>query len=405
MRIDENGRYYLTEEEKEKLRDKAKGRSLAEMNPELAAQWNYELNGDLEPDMVTYGSHLKVWWIEYYDVPMDYHIAHLRGKHFDLPWDATVNDRNRGNGNPYLASGPQTKIIIGFNDFMTTHPEIAKDWDYVLNGDLKPTDVTAGSKMKVWWSIKTKHPVTNEDVILPWLMAIQDRVRGRNCPYLSGRAVLQGFNDIKTLNPSLAEEWDYILNGDLTPEMFTANSRKKVWWLLTIDDPITKEKVKESWMATICDRNAGHSCKSLYKSRTEWLVQSMLRQLNISFITEQKFKNCKNKFQLPFDIFINDEVLVEIDGIQHFTTNDFWGGNVEFSKVIIRDNIKTNYCFDNKIPLLRIPYIYDPNKDKNKIEQLILNFIQTKQVPQEIIDFYSQFPFSDYGKILQKQNP
>ena len=37
-------------------------KSLSETFPDIAAQWDYELNGDLTPDSVSYGSNLKVWW-------------------------------------------------------------------------------------------------------------------------------------------------------------------------------------------------------------------------------------------------------------------------------------------------------------------------------------------------------
>ena len=35
---------------------------LATVKPRLAAQWDPELNGTLTPQMVTAGSHQKVWW-------------------------------------------------------------------------------------------------------------------------------------------------------------------------------------------------------------------------------------------------------------------------------------------------------------------------------------------------------
>lgn len=36
--------------------------TLAEAFPELAAQWDHELNGNLTPDNVSYGSNKNVWW-------------------------------------------------------------------------------------------------------------------------------------------------------------------------------------------------------------------------------------------------------------------------------------------------------------------------------------------------------
>ena len=39
-----------------------KGKSLAEVNPELAKQWHTSKNGDLTPEDVSAGSKKKVWW-------------------------------------------------------------------------------------------------------------------------------------------------------------------------------------------------------------------------------------------------------------------------------------------------------------------------------------------------------
>ena len=43
------------------------------------------------------------------------------------------------------------------NSLFFLFPEIAKEWDYEKNGDLKPTDVTKGSDKKVWWKCKKGH--------------------------------------------------------------------------------------------------------------------------------------------------------------------------------------------------------------------------------------------------------
>ena len=45
-----------------------------------------------------------------------------------------------------------------------------------------------------------------------------------------GKQVLAGFNDLATLDPAIAAQWDQERNGNLTPEMVTAGSAKRVWW-------------------------------------------------------------------------------------------------------------------------------------------------------------------------------
>lgn len=48
------------------------------------------------------------------------------------------------------------RLLVGFNDLATLHPEIAKEWDYDKNGDFKPTDCIGGLR-KVWWLCPAGH--------------------------------------------------------------------------------------------------------------------------------------------------------------------------------------------------------------------------------------------------------
>ena len=50
------------------------------------------------------------------------------------------------------------------------------------------------------------------------------------CPYCTGRKVLAGFNDLASLFPKLAKEWDAELNGPLRPTEVTSGSSRRVWW-------------------------------------------------------------------------------------------------------------------------------------------------------------------------------
>ncbi|MBQ9756227.1 MAG: zinc-ribbon domain-containing protein, partial [Clostridia bacterium] len=57
-----------------------------------------------------------------------------------------------------------------------------------------------------------------------------------------------GYNDLSTLNPVLAKEWNHERNGVLKPENVLPNSDKKVWW---------KCDKGHEWQATISNRNKG----------------------------------------------------------------------------------------------------------------------------------------------------
>ena len=61
----------------------------------------------------------------------------------------------------------------------------------------------------------------------------------------SAKDVTPGYNDLATINPSLAAQWHPTRNGDLTPQDVTAGSGRKIWWL----GPCGHE-----WEATVAHR-------------------------------------------------------------------------------------------------------------------------------------------------------
>ena len=47
---------------------------------------------------------------------------------------------------------------------------------------------------------------------------------------------------------------------------------------------------------------------------------------------------------------------IEFDGMQHFKSIDFFGGQKTFEGCQKNDKIKTDYCLKNNIKLIRIKY-------------------------------------------------
>ena len=118
-----------------------------------------------------------------------------------------------------------------------TFPEIAAEWDCLRNGALTPKNVLPGSDKFVHWKCKRGHK---------WIATVGERTRRNSpCPYCSGRRVLVGENDLQTLFPEVAAQWDTEANGDLSPQKVSAKSNKKVHW-------ICEEGHK--WEARIADR-------------------------------------------------------------------------------------------------------------------------------------------------------
>lgn len=97
--------------------------------------------------------------------------------------------------------------------------------------------------------------------------------------------------------------------------------------------------------------------KCFTKSKGEDLIASFLDKLNISYEREYKFKDCKNKRELPFDFYLPDKnVCIEYQGIQHYKSVDIFGGNYNFEYTQHNDKIKKEYCENNNIELLEVPY-------------------------------------------------
>ena len=200
-----------------------KEKSLGLVEPLLAEEWHPTKNGKLMPDMVSYGSKKKVWWL---------------GK-CGHEWQSGIIDRVRGNGCPFCAS---RKLLSGFNDLATISPSITKEWHPFKNGQLSPDKIMSKSSKKVWWLGICGHE---------WQATIVNRVHGSGCPICSSNKVLAGFNDFLTTNPVLASEWHPTKNGSLSPSMITSHSNKTVWW---------KCKEGHEWQAKVNDRTNGNNC-------------------------------------------------------------------------------------------------------------------------------------------------
>ncbi len=106
------------------------------------------------------------------------------------------------------------------------------------------------------------------------------------------------------------------------------------------------------------DHLNGHGCAKCCESKGEEIVSKFLDGLDIEYIREHCFDDCRGiKRKLPFDFFLKEfNLCIEFDGRQHFQIVEQFGGESEFLKLVKNDEIKTNYCFIKGINLIRIKY-------------------------------------------------
>lgn len=112
-------------------------------------------------------------------------------------------------------------------------------------------------------------------------------------------------------------------------------------------------------------------CSVSIVSNGENKIQNWLLCHDINFEPQKRFIDCRDINTLPFDFYIPSfNKCIEFDGKQHFEPNDYFGGQEGFENTQRHDQIKTEYCKANNIPLLRIPYYANIEEE---LENFLLN--------------------------------
>ena len=123
------------------------------------------------------------------------------------------------------------------------------------------------------------------------------------------------------------------------------------------------------WMVEPSSTLQGYGCPKCHESKGEKAIGRWLDDNDILYVSQKKFKDCKDKHPLPFDFYLPDyNICVEYDGIQHFEPIEYFGGVKSLKYVQEHDDIKNEYCQNNNIKLLRIAYFED-------IEEKLNNFL------------------------------
>lgn len=106
------------------------------------------------------------------------------------------------------------------------------------------------------------------------------------------------------------------------------------------------------------------------------LTEEILNKYHVKFEKEKRFEDCKDIRCLPFDYYLEDyNLCIEVDGEFHYLSVDssFTTKYMNLPEVQRRDKIKTDYCRNNNIGLLRLPYFEKDNFERMIIDTLHIN--------------------------------
>lgn len=129
-------------------------------------------------------------------------------------------------------------LIEKDNSIANSH--MIDEWNYEKN-TISPQQVARSSMRKVWWKCKNGHE---------WIQSPNSR-KNYECPYCTKKRVTIGDNDLASLYPEIASEWNTSKNKEYDMHLIAPFSNKKVWW---------KCKNGHEWKTSVANRTLGKGC-------------------------------------------------------------------------------------------------------------------------------------------------
>ena len=213
--------------------------------------------------------------------------------------------------------------------------------------------------------------------------------KGSGCPVCESMIVVEGINDIPTVEPWMV---DYFIGGYNEAKKYTSQSVKELYFKCPICGKKSDKKIK------ICQLFNSHSCGckcKKYISFPENVLYNLLEQFNIDFIhcaTRKVFiwaKNYRYDFYLP-----NHNCIIETHGMQHYSNHGFSTvGGKTLEEEINNDNNKRKIALLNGFTYFEIDcrksnvdWIINSLSDSGLLEYLNIDVskIDRKQLYQNI---------------------
>lgn len=217
-------------------------------------------------------------------------------------WEARISTVHAGGTCTYCAN---LATLPGYNDLATVYPHLTHL--YSPDNSLPPDQVVGAGKTKHTWRCPTCQG--------SWKSNAADLNRSRGCPYCNGWKTLPGYNDLKTLHPSTAEQWSAL--NSTAPDNVAPSSNKLYWWTCPRHG---------DWKAPPNRLTSGSSCPNCaaesFKSRGEQEVRDFLETLTPTVPNDRKVLS-----GFEIDIYLPAHcVAVEYNG-------DYWHSNKVLGKI------------------------------------------------------------------------
>lgn len=322
----------------------------------ILQEWDYELNKDINPNMISASSRIKVWW---------------NCTKCGYKWETKITNRtHQHTGCPACAG---SVLLIGQNDLATKFPNIAKEWNYEKNVDKTPQNVRPGSHHKYWWKcFKCGHE---------WLASPNNRTNHNSkCPACTrASGCIKGKTDLAASHSELIKEWHPYKNKDMTPYDVKSGSGKKVWWLC--------QTCGNSWQATVNSRVKGGSCPHCWHSN-----HTSFPEQAIYYYVQKLYTNALNRYKAEFlgrmelDIYIPElRWGIEYDGKAWHKENKR-----------ISEQKKYKLCKKEGIKLIRIREQMAPiGSEISDIEFGIVKFNDKESLEETIKDLINRINFTN----------
>jgi len=266
---------------------------LTETHPHLIKEFICEKNFGIDPCKLKPNSNKRVWW----------------RCEFGHEYATKVGHRTASGSNCPYCSG---RKLTPEKSLAACNPTLAAEFHPLKNGALTPSDIFNSSGKSYMWRCAVNHEHE-------WKASVDNRQKGKGCPYCSGKKVLPQDSFAKK-HPDLLEEWDHDLNK-VDPLTLAVKSNLKVWWKC-------KSKSYHRWPTTIARRTNGTGCPyckgqklhendSAFHAISKLLIiefdQTLnplidLKKINVKFPTALVWKCAANTNHKPWKACISSRV-------------------------------------------------------------------------------------------------